>query len=125
MVAVPDDLYKPLLDEFRRGWHKEKVLGMIEAKKASAINQNYHRGVDGIGRLRARIPASSFHFWGQKLGYDCWKSNAFIKEFLRDNPGLETKGGATKLQVGYGKSTSDGSKIGILDQFGRSISCAQ
>lgn len=115
--AIPADLYKPLLDEFRRGWHREQVLGRIEAKKASGLAKNYHRGVDGLGRLRARIPASSFHYWGQRLGYQCWKDESFLREFLKDND-LEVKGGKTKLSVGYGKSTTNGS-MAILDQFGR------
>jgi hypothetical protein len=119
--TIPPDLYKPLLDEFRRGWNKEMVLGRIEAKKQAALNQTYHKGIDGVGKLRARIPASAYHFWGQKLGYQCWQNATFIKEFLRDNPGLETKGGSTKLMVGYGKSTSDGSKSEIFDGFGRKV----
>jgi hypothetical protein len=113
--TLPPDLYRPLLDEFRRGWHREKVLGAVEAKKAAALAQTYHRGVDGLGRLRARIPGSSFHYWGQRLGYKCWEDETFLKQYLKDND-LEVKGGKTKLSVGYGKSTTDGS---LLDQFGR------
>lgn len=117
--SIPAELHKPLLEEFRRGWHKEMVLGAIEAKRVGAQNQFYHKGVDGLGQLRARIPASSFHFWGQKLGYKCWQDQTFLKEFLNTNPELKTKGGATKMSVGYGKSTSDCSKATIFDGFGR------
>lgn len=115
--SVPADLYKPLLDEFRRGWNREKVLGAVEAKKAAALAKDYHRGVDGLGRLRARIPASSFHYWGQRLGYKCWQDETFIREFLRDNQ-LEVAGGKTKMSVGYGKSTTGGS---LVDSYGRAI----
>jgi len=119
-ASIPADLQKPLLDEFRQGWNREMVLGRVEAKKASALAKNYHRGVDGLGRLRARIPASSFHFWGKKIGYKCWEDQAFIREYLKTNE-LEVKGGKTNLSVGYGKSTTDGS-LSILDAFGRPTS---
>jgi hypothetical protein len=115
LEAIPPDLWKPLLDEFRRGWHKEQVIGRIEQKKFAAKAKEYHRGVDGLGRLRARIPASSFHYWGQRLGYQCWQDETFLKEFIKEND-LEVKGGSTKLQVGY---KAPQSSISILDQFGR------
>lgn len=117
--TIPPDLYKPMLDEFRRGWNREKILGAIEAKKLSKSAQHYHRGVDGLGRLRARIPASSFHYWGQRLGYDCWKNEEFLKQYLKDNK-LEVAGGKTKLSVGYGKSTTNGS-MALFDGSGRPI----
>lgn len=117
--SVPADLYKPLLEEFKRGWLKEQVLGRVEQKRYASAAGQYHRGVDGLGRLRARIPASSFHYWGQRLGYQCWNDEKFVKEYLRDN-NLEVKGGKTKLLVGYGKSTSEGS-LALLDAYGRPI----
>ena len=120
LANIPTELVKPMLEEFKRGWHREKLLGRVEAKKLSVGAKGYHRGVDGVGRLRARIPASSFHYWGQRLGYDCWKDETFLKNYLKDND-LEVKGGRTKLMVGYGKSTSE-SSMTIFDQFGRPIS---
>jgi hypothetical protein len=120
LETIPADLYKPLLDEFRRGWLMEQVKGRVEAKQLSTKAKEYHRGVDGVGRLRARIPASSFHYWGQRLGYQCWSDENFLKKYLKEN-NLEVKGGKTKMMVGYGKSTTEGS-MALLDQFGRPLS---
>lgn len=117
--SVPADLVKPLLEEFKRGWLKEKVLGRVEQKRLAHTAKQYHRGVDGLGRLRARIPASSFHYWGKRLGYQCWNDEKFMKEYLRDN-NLEVRGGKTKLMVGYGKSTADGS-LSLYDGYGRPV----
>ena len=65
--SIPAELHKPLLEEFRRGWHKEMVLGAIEAKRVGAQNQSYHKGVDGLGQLRARIPFLGAKTWLQML----------------------------------------------------------
>lgn len=116
---IPLDLHKPLLEEFKTGWNREKVMATATAKKAAALNLEYHKGIDGVGKLAARIPAAAFHFWGQKLGYQCWKDSTFVKEFLRDNPSLRVNGGATKLQVGYSKPTESAKQTGLVNMYGR------
>ncbi|MCK5613901.1 hypothetical protein KAR91_69205 [Candidatus Pacearchaeota archaeon] len=30
-------------------------------------------------KLTARIPTQEYHSWGDKLGYECWESNDFLK----------------------------------------------
>lgn len=119
LEAIPADLYKPLLEEFKRGWLMEQVTGRVQAKRLAKKAKEYHRGVDGVGRLRARIPASSFHYWGQRLGYKCWQDEAFLKQYIRDND-LEVKGGSTKTMVGY--KAPSAKKGDLLDQFGRPLS---
>lgn len=119
LESIPADLYKPLLEEFKRGWLMEKVKGRVEQKRLAKTAKQYHRGVDGLGRLRARIPGSSFHYWGKRLGYQCWNDETFLKEFIRDN-NLEVSGGATKLMVGY-RAPATPKAGGLLDQFGRPI----
>lgn len=37
------------------------------------------------GHLNSQIQADSFHYWGQRLGYQCWDDPQFVKEYLRDN----------------------------------------
>ena len=36
-----------------------------------------------------RVPAFAYHYWGKRLGYDCWDDPAFRREFARDNPGFK------------------------------------
>jgi len=120
LELIPPDLYKPLLDEFRRGWHMERIQAEVTAKRVGKASEKYARGIDGVGKLVGRIPTSAYHYWGQRLGYECWKDQKFVKEFFRDNPSLKSQGGATKLQVGYASSAKP-KPSGIVDQFGNSL----
>ena len=44
-----------------------------------------------MGEVKMMIHPESFHFWGQKLGYDCWKDKQFVSEYLRDNEAARVK----------------------------------
>lgn len=59
------------------------------------------RTLDGLGRPRMCIEGTAFHYWGQRLGYDCWKDKQFLNEFERDNPAVRIKSGGTRIQSGY------------------------
>jgi hypothetical protein len=39
-----------------------------------------------VGQKIASIPLDSWHYWGHRLGYECWEDKTFLREFLRDNP---------------------------------------
>ena len=99
---ITAELAHGLENEFRKGWQKNRIEAEIQSKKYGAINRERHKSVEGLGQLVARIPETAFHFWGQKLGYNCWNDSAFMKEFLRDNPELRVNSGGTKeIQVGW------------------------
>jgi len=34
---------------------------------------------DRTMKLAMSIPAQEYHEWGQKLGYECWEENDFLK----------------------------------------------
>lgn len=36
-----------------------------------------------FGRLRMRVCDEVFHFWGGKLGYECWKDKGFLADMER------------------------------------------
>lgn len=105
-----------MLEEFRTGWNLRKAQAEAQKKAMAALNQQLHRHVDGLGQLSARIPADSYHYWGQRLGYSCWKDDDFVQKFFRDNPEcrVNSKAENTTLLV-------NGTK-GLFDQFGRAIS---
>jgi len=67
---------------------------------ASEIGE--HRAMDGLGRLRLSVNPVAFHYWGRRLGYECWRDKQFLREFERDNASVRVKqAGGTRLQVGY------------------------
>ncbi len=109
--ALPGDLKKAVIEEFRTGISKQIVDATIEQKRIAKDNNSHNfRSIEGIGRLRMRIDPTLYHKWGQKYGYDCWKDNQFLKEVERDNPEVRVKCGGTRLQFGYAPTNTRFSK---------------
>lgn len=97
--SIPSDLLVPMLEEFRTGWELRKVQSYAQKKLMGALNQLHHGHVDGLGQLSCRIPVDSYHYWGQRLGYSCWKDKKFVNEFLRDNPECKVNSKAVNTTV--------------------------
>lgn len=38
------------------------------------------------GEVKMMVHPMSYHYWGQRLGYECWSDAQFVAEYLRDNP---------------------------------------
>lgn len=111
MLQIDPSLVPALERELRLGWQKERVDAEIHSKQAAKYTQLRHKSIDGVGQKIASIPASAYHFWGQKLGYDCWNDKKFMQEFLRDNPQCRVNSGGTKeISVGWVPSSSPRSR---------------
>lgn len=109
--ALPGDLKKAVIEEFRTGISKQIVDATIEQKRIAKDNNSHNfRSIEGIGRLRMRIDPTLYHKWGQKYGYDCWKDNQFLNEIERDNSEVRVKCGGTRLQFGYAPTNTRFSK---------------
>ena len=48
---------------------------------------------DGLGQLKAVIPAREYFRWHQSHE-GCWGDKGFIREFVRDNPEMRAEGTA-------------------------------
>jgi hypothetical protein len=102
MISIPENLVGQLEQELREGWLRNQVEAKAAAKSNARFNTQRHKSVEGLGQKIATIPATAYHFWGQKLGYGCWDSKAFMDEFLRDNPECRVNSGGTKeIHVGW------------------------
>ena len=114
--SIPDELVPEMVAELRRGWALRKAQAHATKKAMAQFNQLQHRHVEGLGQMSARIPEESYHYWGLRLGYSCWRDNGFMKEFLRDNPEcrVNSKAANTTLLV-------NGTK-GLVDAHGRLLS---
>lgn len=51
------------------------------------------------GEIAIRVHAESFHYWGQRKGYECWKDDQFKREYWRDNPASRVKNHARQTTV--------------------------
>lgn len=107
MLNVDPSLVPQLEAEFRRGWQMKRVNVEIESKRAAKYTQMRHRSIEGLGQKVGSIPGDAYHFWGQKLGYDCWNDKRFLAEFFRDNPQCKVNSGGTKdISVGWVPSSN-------------------
>jgi hypothetical protein len=107
MLTISPDLVPQLEAEFRRGWQMRRVNAEIQSKQAAKYTKMRHRSIDGLGQKIGSIPPDAYHFWGQKLGYQCWDDKKFIHEFFRDNPQCRVNSGGTKeISVGWVPPTS-------------------
>jgi hypothetical protein len=98
---LPADVAVALDRELRLGWELDRALAERRRKGVGKVNGQVSRSVDGLGELTARIDNIAYHYWGKRIGYECWADKQFLKEFLRDNPEARVRSHGTKLQVGY------------------------
>lgn len=86
------DLARDIVDEIRVGWERDKVLAQVRQNRIAEATQKLERcTVDGLGQHTASIDLTSFLYWSNRTGGQCWKDDGFFKEFLRDNPACRVK----------------------------------
>lgn len=108
---LPGQLRNQVIEELCNGINKDWVQAGIQQRRiAKQSNEIDRKSIDGIGRLRMRIDPTLYHFWGAKLGYDCWRDAQFLREVERDNPEVRVKCGGTRLQVGFSGGTKRSSQ---------------
>jgi hypothetical protein len=57
---------------------------LVEARAAARVGGTA-RPVAG-GTVDMRVHPTSFHYWGQRVGYACWSDKQFQREYKRDVP---------------------------------------
>ena len=75
-----------------------KKQARLAAKKG---RERYHLAE---GYVKMMVPPAAFHYWGNRLGYECWDDKQFVHEFLRDNPECRVKSRSRAPRVGWGGS---------------------
>lgn len=91
VLTLPGDLPRQVMNEFVHGWRMQEVMAEANQQQAAAAMGAEQHYVDGLGEVKMRITPEAFHFWGHRLGYDCWKDRQFRREFHRDNPAVRVK----------------------------------
>lgn len=92
----------------------QSVLRQVEQKLSERRNRNLHQAIrqqrlaaaaggetkfTRNGFVKARIHPEFYHYWGQRLGYECWEDPGFMREFLRDNPEARVKARPPKATI--------------------------
>lgn len=98
-VSVDD-----VIAEFHRR-EAEKRVKMVNqmalAARAGGERRVMRDAELGDGRVGMMIHPVSYHYWGQRLGYECWDDAQFVREYQRDNPEsrVKTRAGKTSVTV--------------------------
>ena len=102
ITSLPSELGHQVTQALGQRLFRQQEAAFTEAKQIARDNngKSYAR-VDGMGEMTASIPQAAYHYWGRRLGYECWADKQFKKEYLRDNPEARVKTHSDKIQVGY------------------------
>ena len=107
--AIPAHLRKQVERELLTGWRMQEAAAYTQAKQmASFRHQNAAKAIDGVGELKAQIPISAFHYWGQRLGYECWDDKTFMDDYIKENPEVAVKNRIKRTTVNGAIFTGDG-----------------
>jgi hypothetical protein len=81
---------------------------------------------EGNVRPRMVVNGADYHWWGQRLGYECWEDEEWIREYERDNPECRVRGKMANARVvnpwgggswgdGNGRNGQNGEETGRLE----------
>jgi hypothetical protein len=90
-----------IYDELKKG----ELINFVQAKKEqlqAKIKNGERRFFGDKGEVKFQIHPKFYHYWGQRLGYECWEDDEFVREFLRDNEMCRVNSHSNKIQVGHG-----------------------
>ncbi len=101
ITELSSELRNAVEQELRNGDLLDQIQARAQQHVIGRANHRPHRSIDGLGQKVASVDVASYHHWGQRLGYACWKDKQFVGEYLRDNPQARVISGGTRPQVGY------------------------
>lgn len=85
--------YEDVVAELK--FRQQKRIAAAYVAQAKAAKQNGERRFikdgDQGGEVQFQIQPAFYHYWGQRLGYECWDDPQFCREMIRDNPEIRIK----------------------------------
>ena len=104
--SLPGDMRHRVGEALRQRVFSQCDDAFVDSKAiAKDNNSREYRHMDGLGEMRASIPATAAHYWTLREGEGIWSDKKFVKRFLQDNPEVRVNSVSEKTQVGY---TGDG-----------------
>lgn len=117
-MDISDQLFRALDTKLRQETDMKSFQARLAQRRVAATLGVNRKAMDGLGRVRMEVETQVYHYWGQRLGYKCWRDEQFLREMERDNPETRVKCAGTKLQVGY-VPASDGDKVKFHKSYGQ------
>jgi hypothetical protein len=72
---------------------------MALAAKAGGTRRILRDRGDGGGFVDMMMDPVSYHYWGRRLGYECWDDPQFRREYKRDNPAARVRTQSNRLVI--------------------------
>ena len=72
---------------------------MILAQRGGGVRRMLDDRGEGGGFVEYMVHPVSYHYWGRRLGYECWDDKSFVREYLRDNPAARVKSMSNRTTV--------------------------
>lgn len=81
------ELVAQAIEELADEGAMEKRLTLLQAARVAEANRTPTDRPTGRSGLRPTldIPLMDYHYWGLRLGYECWSDKEFVEEYKRDN----------------------------------------
>lgn len=89
LVIGGRDLTGLVMEELRRGQQAKLFLAERVQRRAAAAGGE--RRILEQGEVDIQVHPTFYHYWGQRLGYECWSDPEFVREFKRDNPEVRVR----------------------------------
>jgi len=84
--------------EYRRQARIKRAYAQQALAARAGGERRLLRGEDG-GEVQFMVHPVFYHYWGQRLGYECWDDAQFVREFLRDNPAARIRNRVDRLTI--------------------------
>lgn len=99
LLGVSFEQIKAELDYRQRAKRDKCVREMALAAKTGGQRRTLRGDSDGGGEVEMMIHPISYHYWGQRLGYECWEDPQFRREYLRDNEAARVRSRSERLTI--------------------------
>ena len=103
MGFIDEDMTQAMLKKVSSIFHARQMLQCQEAEKVQrlAAHEGGERMCFETGEVKMSVHPAFYHYWGCRLGYECWQDKQFCREYLRDNPACRVKSKTGNIQVGW------------------------
>ena len=81
--------HQDLIERLNEREARKRHRALRDMRRMARDRERRPIGNDGAHEMR--VHAKSFHYWGGRLGYDCWNDDGFKREYRRDVPESRVK----------------------------------
>lgn len=105
-VPIPQAVKDLVQEKLRYRWLQKAKLA--EQEQTLAAKFGGERCCLEMGETTMIVHPFFFHYWGERLGYECWDDEQFVAEFKRDNESVRVKNRSRHANVGWAEALDSG-----------------